>query len=297
MDCKITLLSHLSTLQENIFENVPLETVTERLKSLRGSDSPEQQQQQKQEKADLWERAKLYSFVRTVVALYAVSILNVFLRVQLNIIGRSTYLDSLDKSSMGTLSPDTERKYLAMAWNFLFEGYKTIIKRVQEKAQTVLEGIELTRKLSGKDVAVLLGEVEIDLDDFAELVLPSEDLIAKVSTAGLSSCKSFEELPSKLITVDDDLLKLYKETKHLLSSREAKSVLKAQFENALKHVVTELEKEDVVKPFASYFPMVHKYSTSILSPSMDVNFIAQQKIPAIDAFSAVIYSSYDRLDQ
>ena len=87
---------------------------------------------------------------RTITAIYAVSLLTILTSIQLNLIGRYTYLDSLSKLNSNTsssqpskeeklISFETERQYLSFSWFLLHDGLDMLLKTVKDAIETILE--------------------------------------------------------------------------------------------------------------------------------------------------------------
>lgn len=87
---------------------------------------------------------------RSFTMIYILSLLNIFTRIQLNLLGRRNYLSSVislanppadstisledhDYDLTQTLGDDiaTNRRYLAFSWWLLHRGWKTLMERVQ----------------------------------------------------------------------------------------------------------------------------------------------------------------------
>ncbi|KAJ5709185.1 hypothetical protein N7493_010519 [Penicillium malachiteum] len=104
----------------------------------------------KRNKTQLWNEVKITSITRSFTMIYILSLLTVFTRIQLNLLGRRNYLSSVislanppadstisledhDDDLTQTLGDDiaTNRRYLAFSWWLLHRGWKTLMERVQ----------------------------------------------------------------------------------------------------------------------------------------------------------------------
>ncbi|KAL6298955.1 Peroxin-3 [Sparassis latifolia] len=143
-------------------------------------------------KAELWREVKLLTFTRTLTVIYSVTLLSLFTHIQLNIIGRAKYIQSVmqleqdermreDLESASILSlfwasgddgddaarpgeaeaiaEDTERKYLTLSWWILHVGWKDVGERVRRAVEEVFEGLSLKTKLGIVDVHRLISDV------------------------------------------------------------------------------------------------------------------------------------------
>ncbi|KAL4179216.1 hypothetical protein AMTRI_Chr13g118910 [Amborella trichopoda] len=85
-----TLPYVLRNLRSRLFEELDFSQLMERL--MHGKGQPNILTSQ--EKLELWERLKILSFTRTASSLWATTILNLYIRVQVNILGRHLYVDT-----------------------------------------------------------------------------------------------------------------------------------------------------------------------------------------------------------
>jgi peroxin-3 len=109
-------------------------------------------------KLELWNEIKIMSFTRTVTALYSLTFLTLLTQVQLNLLGRFTYVSSVIalsnttdasyrvespavkgslSSTAGQLDFQTEKKYLTFSYWLLHEGWR----RWSEKVRNVVEDV------------------------------------------------------------------------------------------------------------------------------------------------------------
>ncbi|PWY85734.1 putative MFS transporter [Aspergillus sclerotioniger CBS 115572] len=106
----------------------------------------------KRNKTQLWNEVKITSITRSVTLIYTLSLLTIFTRIQLNLLGRRNYLSSVismatppadastirledhdDDDLTQTLGNDfeTNRRYLAFSWWLLHRGWKQLMDEVQ----------------------------------------------------------------------------------------------------------------------------------------------------------------------
>ncbi|KAG6753865.1 hypothetical protein POTOM_041865 [Populus tomentosa] len=86
-----TTLPHaMQYLRSRIAEELDLSQLTERLQKGKGKPYT----LTSSEKLELWDRLKILSFTQMVVSLWAVTILSLFIKVQVNILGRHLYIDT-----------------------------------------------------------------------------------------------------------------------------------------------------------------------------------------------------------
>ncbi|KAJ5104969.1 Peroxin-3 [Penicillium alfredii] len=115
------------------------------------SAGDEGQPRVKRNKTQLWNEVKITSITRSFTLVYTLSLLTIFTRIQLNLLGRRNYLSSVislatppansstisledhDDELTQTLGDDfeTNRRYLAFSWWLLHRGWKDLTERVQ----------------------------------------------------------------------------------------------------------------------------------------------------------------------
>ncbi|RVX18076.1 Peroxisome biogenesis protein 3-2 [Vitis vinifera] len=85
-----TLPHSMLYLSGRIAEELDLSHLTERL--MKGKGQPNTLTPS--EKLELWDRLKILSFTRMVLSLWAMTMLSLYIRVQVNILGRHLYIDT-----------------------------------------------------------------------------------------------------------------------------------------------------------------------------------------------------------
>ncbi|KAL4957770.1 Peroxin-3-domain-containing protein [Aspergillus filifer] len=148
-----------------------------------GESTPEgDASQPKRNKTQLWNEVKITSITRAFTLIYTLSLLTIFTRVQLNLLGRRNYLSSVislatpadsskikledhDDDLTQTLGNDfeTNRRYLAFSWWLLHRGWKQILEEVQAAV------VEVFGSLNPRD--------DISFDKLSELTLQARKKI------------------------------------------------------------------------------------------------------------------------
>ncbi|KAJ1979924.1 peroxin [Dimargaris verticillata] len=154
-------------------------------------------------KVELWEDIKLTSFTRLLTSLYCLNLLTVFVYLQLNLIGRFIYTESLATISQGrntaasaepnSTKPPTpaamsastetsgarrlpfaiEQSYLTFSWWFLHVGWQACHERVAAAVAEVLNGVSLKQKLTHLELMDLIDQVrtKVEKSDQGQTVL------------------------------------------------------------------------------------------------------------------------------
>ncbi|KAI0634392.1 Peroxin-3 [Trametes polyzona] len=145
-------------------------------------------------KAELWREVKMLTFTRTLTVIYSITLLSLFTHIQLSVLGRSKYIQSLIQQERDerlreqleystsvyslfwgdnsledidtdlfeeseSVSEETEQKYLTLSWWILHVGWKDVGERVRRGVEEVFEGVSLKTKLSAADLHRLINDV------------------------------------------------------------------------------------------------------------------------------------------
>ncbi|KAH8102100.1 Peroxin-3 [Cristinia sonorae] len=146
-------------------------------------------------KAELWREVKILTFTRTLTTLYSMTLLSLFTHIQLSILGRHKYVQSVlqqareeqmnalvqdsfdltrligggpsmescynedELQSVDAISEETERKFLTLTWWILNVGWKDVGERVRRGVEEVFESVSLKSKLSAAELHRLVSDV------------------------------------------------------------------------------------------------------------------------------------------
>ncbi|KAF9990500.1 peroxin, partial [Entomortierella chlamydospora] len=201
-------------------------------------------------KLELWSELKIMTFTRTITALYSLTFLTLLTQIQLNLLGRFTYVSSVIAlsnttdasyrvespavkgsltSTNGLLDFQTEKKYLTFSYWLLHEGWRRWSEKVREVIEEVVGGISLKRSLNAKEFSDLLGEIRTRLEytevdgkrvpvNMREYMLPDEpEEEREVLRAG--GVDEFD------LVVDSVLRSLLDETRDFIDSEDFSTVL------------------------------------------------------------------------
>ncbi|KAF2219709.1 Peroxin-3 [Elsinoe ampelina] len=162
----------------------------------------------KKSKVQLWYDMKVQSITRSITLLYTLSLLTLLTRIQLNLLGRRTYLSSVvslasppQGQQASTISLEnndddnydnvygsdfeTNRQYLTFSWWLLHRGCKDIATRVQQAVREVFGPIDPRTDVTLERLSVLILEVRKKIEGTTEterqqqhwlpLLLPPKD--------------------------------------------------------------------------------------------------------------------------
>ncbi|KAI0128804.1 Peroxin-3 family protein [Xylariales sp. AK1849] len=123
-----------------------------------GGQAPQSPQKTRKTKRQLWDDLTISSITRAFTILYTLGLLTMLTRVQLNLLGRRSYLSSVVSLATGTAQStislenndddddseqaygsdfDTNRKYLTFSWWLLNRGWTDIWQRVEQAVREV----------------------------------------------------------------------------------------------------------------------------------------------------------------
>jgi len=145
----------------------------------------------KKSKAQLWQEMKIHSIARVLTLLYTISLLSLLTRIQLNLLGRRTYLSSV--VAMASPPPpmegsrislenkdddnfenfygndfDTNRKYLTFSWWLLHRGSKQIMERVLSVVKDVFGQVNIREDLTLERLGSLIMQCRRDIEGATE---------------------------------------------------------------------------------------------------------------------------------
>ncbi|KAI5300342.1 hypothetical protein KEM56_002532 [Ascosphaera pollenicola] len=140
------------------------------------ADAPKQKS-----RMQLWNELKILSLTRSFTLLYTLSLLTILTRIQLNLLGRRSYLASVvslasptqqfsgisledhdDETLQSSLYGgdfETDKRYLAFSWWLLHRGWKDIMETVKEAVIDVFGPISPREEISQEKLSELTREV------------------------------------------------------------------------------------------------------------------------------------------
>ncbi|KAF2160736.1 hypothetical protein M409DRAFT_28873 [Zasmidium cellare ATCC 36951] len=190
-------------------------------------DIGEQSPRPKRSKAQLWQDMKIHSIARALTLIYTLSLLTLLTRIQLNLLGRRTYLSSVvalasppPPTQSSTISLEnrdddnydnvygnefeTNRKYLTFSWWLLHRGSKHLMQRVMSAVKDVFGGVNIREDITLERLADLIMQVRRKVEGATEeerrrmkwleyLLPPREEETFVIRQAGMSES---DESPS-----------------------------------------------------------------------------------------------------
>ncbi|XP_072933436.1 peroxisomal biogenesis factor 3-like isoform X1 [Epargyreus clarus] len=145
--CNQTILSLSKIVSESILSVLNTEEIVQKLQ-----DNPDN-------KLALWEQMKIMIFTRICVLVYALSILQVTLRVQLNIIGGYLYRDSVHEEEP-LIDSELQAKYLSLCHHFVGQGVEDLAKQIEKTVKRAVEPVSLKKKVTLQEVEQMFWSIQ-----------------------------------------------------------------------------------------------------------------------------------------
>ncbi|KAF4634594.1 hypothetical protein G7Y89_g3495 [Cudoniella acicularis] len=217
-------------------------------------DGGRQVQKTRKTKLQLWNDLKISAITRAFTLIYTLALLTLLTRIQLNLLGRRSYLSSVVSLATGGMeqstislenhdddNPDqaygndfeTNRQYLTFSWWLLHRGWKEVMLKVEEAVKEVFGGLSIRDDINVQKFSELTLEVRKKVEGateaerqagrWLEYLLPpkdQEDFVLKES--GMTTDTSPPASASSGIT---PLRRLLDETSDLIDSPPFSHVL------------------------------------------------------------------------
>ncbi|KAJ2783179.1 peroxin [Coemansia javaensis] len=238
-DCMFTIMSLLPELSEQVLREVDVERLIAELRAINkpavedGPDAEAEAEPPRRPKVEIWEDIKVQSFARTLIAVYAESLLAMLVHVQLNMVGRSTYLDSvvskytdaaastaqdgravLEGRRLSRLTPSDEQNFLMLSWWFLNRGWRVLMELVMAATARRVGQLPLKERLSHRELGALFDGIHAQLRDdglpqrLAAILLPLGDVCAGdyLAANGLDAAQVFTPAMVRLLDQVRDII-------------------------------------------------------------------------------------------
>ncbi|KAJ2853026.1 peroxin [Coemansia erecta] len=187
-------------------------------------------------KLEIWEDIKIQSFTRTLIAVYSESLLTILVHVQLSMVGRSTYLESvvgkyagedvtLDGRLISRLSSADEQHFLMLSWWFINRGWRQLMSLISEAANHCIGYLPLKERVSHRELSALFASIH-----------------NRVRENGL-----MQDLPAILLPLGDENVGEYLAANRL----EAERVFTPVFVRLLDQIRDIIESSDFIYVFSS----------------------------------------------
>jgi len=266
-DCLTTTANFLPILLEEISSTYNVEIITAKLQHTKNTsaqinpEDPEQdiekiQKLEKKTKRELWEELKIMSFTRLIASVYIINLISLFTYLQINLIGRYVYIDSVitlnhnktesttstserekalsDDSTQG-LSTEIQAKYLAFSYYLIHVGWKELAEKVREETEKEIGPLLLNGKITFENLIEIFNKIRMNVEGTAKLPTKSKkykDLNKDLNMTRyiINNEKYDNEILATVtndtkVVIDDKLKNLLNETRDILESEDFSAVL------------------------------------------------------------------------
>ncbi|CAI0541594.1 unnamed protein product [Linum tenue] len=295
-----TLPHSISYLNSRITEELDHSFITEALQ--KGKSQPTALTTA--EKLELWDKLKIISFTRMVASLWAVTLLSLYIRVQVNILGRHLYIDiarNLESSFMSDdadlIDRDDQQKYLAGSDYLPHSGLLVLADDIQTAVTEVLQG----KKLKDSFDATAVRETVIKITDkfistmspgrWVDYLMPED---SRLHEQALMVSGGSDMFPSDLTKFDHLML----ETREVILSPEFGRVVEVSLKELVDALVEDLKTQTTEGtltsglPLVKLLPRVAQMSSSLLKEPSENRYIQIiQKSPEVELFFTLLYAN------
>eukprot|EP00252_Welwitschia_mirabilis_P016167 TRINITY_DN3570_c0_g3_i1.p1 TRINITY_DN3570_c0_g3~~TRINITY_DN3570_c0_g3_i1.p1 ORF type:complete len:372 (-),score=70.94 TRINITY_DN3570_c0_g3_i1:751-1866(-) len=276
-----------------LFQELDYTGLTERLKRDKGLLTS-------QEKVELWERLKILSFTRTSCAIWAMTVLNLYIRAQVNILGRHIFMDQTrgyeHAEQMDEAAMLCQHRFLGSA-DFLSQyGIVGLISHIEKVVKSILERKELAEPFSFSELSETFQRILNGLsssDQWLNFVIPEAELFM-----GFPDAAQFPNtVPDPFETERMKLKQLMAEIHGALSSNDfaivMEQALKAVLDTMMEGLYRTFQCSGTVRiPLAKLLPPVAHASIPILEHPTENKFVTViGNIPAVTSFFELVYTS------
>ncbi|OUM68116.1 hypothetical protein PIROE2DRAFT_39473 [Piromyces sp. E2] len=266
-DCLTTTANFLPILLEEISSTYNVEIITARLQHTKNTsaqinpEDPEQdlekiQKLEKKTKRELWEELKIMSFTRLIASVYIINLISLFTYLQINLIGRYVYIDSvitlnhnktenntstskrekaLSDDSTQCLSTEIQAKYLAFSYYLIHVGWKELAEKVREETEKEIGPLLLNGKITFENLIEIFNKIRMNVEETSKLPTKSKkykDLNKDLNMTHyiINNEKYDNEILATVtndpkVVIDDKLKNLLNETRDILESEDFSAVL------------------------------------------------------------------------
>uniref|UniRef100_A0A1D1XMM1 Peroxisome biogenesis protein 3-1 n=1 Tax=Anthurium amnicola TaxID=1678845 RepID=A0A1D1XMM1_9ARAE len=297
-----TLPYAMNFLRSRISEELDLSYLTEKLMQGKGQSNT----LTPNEKVELWEKLKILSFTRTASSLWAMTMLCLYVRVQVNILGRHLYFEaargfgsSQSQDEANPFDRHGEQEFLATADYLSSYGIGTLILKMQNAVTEVMREKQLRNPFNMIQLHEMMMQI---LNFFMSSEAPNSWLACLIPENASQyrqlvamSSNGFED--STMLMDVSKLEQLMVETRAVLSSSDFGHIM----EMSLRRIVDGLIEDISVHiggsphsgvPLAKLLPRVAQSSPSLLEEPNKNKFVQIIRgLPEVELFFTLLYAN------
>ncbi|KAL8130248.1 hypothetical protein V2J09_019403 [Rumex salicifolius] len=284
----MTIPHSISYLSTRVAEELDLSNITERLMQAKGQPNS----LTSSEKLELWERLKILSFTRMVLSLWSMTLISLYVKVLVNILGRHLYIDaardlqsSLLLEEAHLIESTDELKFLELADYLATNTLHPLIRDMEAAATESLKSKHLKDIFNTTTLQTTIMEI---LSTF----MSSENktrvwvgyLMPRSSTSSSSGDAKFDQM--------------MEEARSVLSSDEFRNIVEASLKSVVESLVEEVNEQcgshalSTGIPLARLLPRIaHTSALALDKPTSDEFVKIIRSIPEVGLFFTLLYSS------
>lgn len=331
-DATFNVISFLPELSERILEALKVESITAELQaqkqgrstttggSLAEDDTASMRSGYseithstlgRRSKLDLWNDIKITSVTRIFSLYYCIALLVIFTRVQLNLIGRGSYVASVmsvvndngdakitlsdETIDNSAINSDLNREYMTFVWYLLNRGWAGVVERVKGAVEEVFGRLEVREEITLSQIRLLTSRVRSIVEfngsgddhyNWLPHVLPSQDEQVMVLHEG--GQKATEVSPELRSLLDETAQEMGSQESALLISRCLDLGLAQLLEVKLKTAFAGREKLRV----ANVLPVMTREAHTVANSRPNEFLDGINNISELDGFSARLFTSF-----
>lgn len=268
-----TVPTLIPTLQKALMQAADTSQIKEQLRKMKGDSNSSEAKMQ------LWTELTHTSFVLAASTAWALPLLDLLLRVQVNVLGRCLYCASLEQQP-GVEPPQqptqTEQQYfLGIVDTLAQSGVPQIVETMRSCVDAVIGGLELTQPIDGHMVSKLLADIH----------------------SGFEAANGSKGWESFLLAEDDHLAtplvaEMISEVRSVVSSTAYNLAL----QDAVREATDALSKTVAAAigpqalPFARAIPKIDAAADSLLATPDNATVRAIGQLPAVAELCAFAYA-------
>ncbi|KAF5181979.1 Peroxisome biogenesis protein 3-1 [Thalictrum thalictroides] len=286
-------------LRNRISEDLDLSYLTNRLNQVKDL------RMTKLEKLELWENLKVLSFTKMVLSLWSMTALNLYIRIQVNILGRHLYIDAARGMETPHLMEEVDQfdrhgqqEFLATADYLSNYGIVRLIPNMRTAATEVLKGKQLTDTFNTSTLQETIMQILNTFKtiggfhDWVAYLIPENGLSYKQSVVAYTKDDDTSLLPNV-----SKLEQLILEARAVLMSADFGDVM----EISLRSVVDALMEDFGLQsggsqssgiPLARLLARVAQTGPTLLEEPSKNRFIQIiQSLPEVELFYTLLYTN------
>ncbi|KAF3342022.1 peroxisome biogenesis protein 3-1-like isoform X1 [Carex littledalei] len=301
----ITLPYAMHFLRDRVSEKLDLTYFMEKLMQTKGESSF----QAHRERFELWEKVKVLSFTRAATSLWTMTMLTLYARVQVNILGRHLYFEMTRSDGSQLLGEESDalskiekQEYLATADFLSTYGLNSLIMNMRNAVSQVMKTKQLNSQFSMETVQETMMEIldlfmgvesDLVLINWVDYILPETAAQYREMMSAANADDS-----SSLLMDFTKLEQLISETREVLSSSDFSTVVEISLRKGVDLLVEEMKvaQGSEAIPLAKLLPRVAQLSTPLLEEPTNNKFIQLLKIaPEVQLFYTFLYADIPRV--